>query len=218
MEAEYKSLRIDRRTTIRWVLAASAAVPMAKSRALHALTATEPGASAQGYGTDPALQKTYAPGELWPLTFTPTQRKTAAALCDLIIPADAHSPSASAVGVVDFIDEWVSAPYPALREDRRRILAGFEWLDAESGRRAATSFAALTPAHQSAICEDICSLKKAAQARIEVARFFALYRDLTAGGFYSSAAGRADLQYMGNVPLRRFDGPPQEVLKAVGLA
>ncbi len=57
---------------------------------------------AKPYGTDPNLVRVYKPGDLWPLTFTSAQRATAAVLCDLIIPADAKSPSASSVGVVDF--------------------------------------------------------------------------------------------------------------------
>ena len=48
-----------------------------------------------GYGTDPDLIRLYQPGELWPLTLSVEQRKTAAALCDCIIPADDVSPSAS---------------------------------------------------------------------------------------------------------------------------
>jgi hypothetical protein len=50
------------------------------------------------------------------------------------------------------------------------------------------------------------------------AKFFASFRDLTVGGFYSTPQGREDVQYMGNTPLERFDGPPIEVLKKVGLA
>jgi hypothetical protein len=40
---------------------------------------------------------------------------------------------------------------------------------------------------------------------------------LTAGGYYSSAAGRKDLQYIGNVPLKSFDGPPLALLQKLGL-
>ena len=68
--------------------------------------------------------KEWHPGGPWPLTLGPAARLTTAALCDLIIPADAVSPSASAVGVVDFIDEWISAPYPQQRADRALILRG----------------------------------------------------------------------------------------------
>ena len=172
----------------------------------------------KAYGTDPKLLTIYKPGDLWPLTFTHEQRRTASALCDLIIPADAHFPSASAVGVVDFIDEWISAPYELHREDRKTVLQGLEWLDRESLRRFSALFHALDPARQSAICDDICHAPKAKPQFAEAAKFFARYRDLTAGGFYTTPAGRKDLQYVGNTPLPSFEGPPLEVLKQAGLA
>ena len=50
------------------------------------------------------------------------------------------------------------------------------------------------------------------------AQFFAAYRNLTAAGFYTTVAGRKDLQYIGNVALTHFDGPPVELLKRLGLA
>ena len=167
-----------------------------------------------------ALSQIHKPGDLWPLTLTDAQRQTARVLCDLIIPADPSSPSASEVGVVDFIDEWISAPYKAQRHDRVTILQGLAWLDTEAASRYAPthSFVALTPDQQTAICDDICSAEKAQPHFAKAAKFFARYRDLTAGGFYTTPQGRQDLQYVGNVPLTHFDGPPPEVLKKVGLA
>ncbi len=38
-----------------------------------------------------------------------------------------------------------------------------------------------------------------------------------AGGFYTTLVGMKDIQYVGNVPLPRFDGPSAEVLRRVGL-
>src|ERR671923_296803 len=105
---------MDRRTTIKWVLAASATWPLAGRHAAGAPAALP----VPGYGTDPNLLTVYHPGELWPLTLTPPQRRLAGILADLIIPADERSPSATAVGVVEFIDEWVSAPYPTQQDDR----------------------------------------------------------------------------------------------------
>jgi hypothetical protein len=32
------------------------------------------------------------------------------------------------------------------------------------------------------------------------------------GGFYSTPEGMKDIQYLGNVPLAKFDGPPPEVV------
>ena len=208
---------IDRRTTLKWVLAASATVPLLKQRAFGAEAPAAAAPAAHGYGTDPDLTKVYRPGELWPLTFTRAQRRTAAALCDVIIPADAESPSASSVGVVDFLDEWVSAPYPEQRRDRPLILEGLDWINAEATRRFTTEFAELSETQQRAICDDICYAPKAKDAYAKAAAFFARFRDLTAGGFYSTAAGRKDLKYVGNVPLAKFDGPPPDVLQKVGV-
>lgn len=226
---------MDRRTTLKWVLAAAgtlsgpqAFVPAWAEGAdaphqapkrpsppdIHDLP---PG---KGYGTDPVLTQAYKLGEFWPLTLTASQRNTAKVLCDLIIPADSSSPSASAVGVVDFIDEWISAPYKSQRQDRIQVLEGFAWLDTEATTRYGTgrAFASLTEAQQTAICDDICLVEKAKPELVQAAQFFARYRDLTAGGFYTTPQGRHDLKYVGNVPLPQFDGPPAEVLKKVGLA
>jgi len=210
---------MDRRTTIKWVLAASASWPLLQARGAVAAAPARANSTAavKGYGTDPDLLKTYHPGDVWPLTLTAAQRQLAAMLADLIIPADDHSPSATSVGVVDFIDEWVSAPYPDCQRDRPIVLAGFTWLDAEAARRFAKRFAALAPTQQVSICDDICDARRAAPARREAATFFALYRDLTAAGFYSTEAGRKDLGYIGNVPLTHFEGPPPEILKKLGL-
>ncbi|HEY6642695.1 gluconate 2-dehydrogenase subunit 3 family protein [Povalibacter sp.] len=208
---------MDRRTTIKWMLAASASLPALKGAVVHAAQATGTAVTSTPYGTDPDLLKIYKPGDLWPLTLSSEQRVTAAALADLIIPADANSPSASKVGVVEFIDEWISAPYEEHRADRKIVLNGFEWLDKESARRFSRPFGALLIGQGRQICDDICYLPKAAPQFTEAAGFFARYRDLTAGGFYTTPEGRKDLQYVGNVPLARFDGPPAAVLKKAGL-
>ncbi len=208
---------MDRRTTIQWMLAAAASTRLLGNRALADIPGAAP-PRGRGYGTDPDLSRIYKPGELWPPTFTPEQRRTATALSDLIIPLDAHSPSASAVGVIDFLDEWVSAPYPEQAADRKTILEGFAWLDQEAQRRFKGNFARLDEARMRSICDEICYLPRAKPELRRAAEFFARYRDLTAGGFYTTPQGRSDLQFIGNVPRKRFDGPPPEVLKRVGLA
>src|SRR5437879_6714285 len=128
---------MDRRTTVKWMLAASAAWPLLRSRAARA---EAPATSAQGYGTDPNLLTVYHPGDLWPLTLTAPERRLAGLLADIIIPADESSPSASAVGAVAFIDEWVSAPYPAQQRARGLVLEGVAWLETEAVRRPRTPY------------------------------------------------------------------------------
>ena len=208
---------MDRRTSIKWMLAAAAALESLRLQAGEA-AARDVAANQAGYGTDPDLVKEWKPGGPWPLTLTQDARLTTAALCDLIIPADEKSPAASAVGVVDFIDEWISAPYPQQRGDREIILPGLLWIEAESQKRFGKAFPALGEAQKGAIADDICSAARARPEFASAARFFAKFRDLTAGGFYTTPVGTRDIGYTGNVPLEKFDGPPLEALKKAGLA
>jgi hypothetical protein len=206
----------DRRTTIKWMLAAAASMPLLNHRA-GAEPATGLLPAANGYGSDPSLTRIYRPGDVWPLTLSAAQRRTATALCNVILPGDERSPSAESVGVVDFIDEWVSAPYPHQLEDRPIVLEGLAWMDAEALLRFEKYFAELDESRQHAICDDICYEPNAAAKVARAAKFFARYRDLTVGGFYSTPAGHQDLGYIGNVPLSKFDGPPLELLRKLGL-
>jgi hypothetical protein len=193
----------DRRTAIKWVLAASAALRL-PSVAFDAAAAAP---AAKGYGKDPDLLKKYAAGDLWPLTLTKEQRVTATALCDLIIPEDSQSPAASKVGVVDFIDEWISAPYPEHAADRKTVLDGLSALESEAQRRFKTSFAKLSTTQMSTIADAIVKDP-----------FFVRYRALTAGGFYTTPVGTRDLKFVGNVATATFEGPTPEVLRKLGLA
>lgn len=207
---ETNELRIDRRTAVKWVLAAAAAMQLPKPTFADSMVKS-------GYGKDPDILKIYKADSLWPLTLSKSQRVTAAALSDMIIPADAESPAASTVGVVDFIDEWISAPYPNNVSDKPIVLEGLTWIEAESQRRFKQDFAKISDTQRAAICDDI----SAANAPAELAKpaaFFARYRSLTAGGFYTTPVGMKDLRYVGNVALTSYDGPPVEVLKKLGLA
>jgi hypothetical protein len=205
--------RLPRREAIKWILTASASVSLLDWRSFGATTSP-----AKGYGPDPDLMATYNAGDLWPLTLTESQRLTAKALCDVIIPAEGGSPSASELSVVDFIDEWISAPYERQQSQREMVLQGLAWIERESDQRFQTPFAKLTEARQHAICDDICFRPKARPEFQEAASFFAVFRNLTAGGFYTTTAGWKDVGYVGNVALEHFDGPPPEALKHLGLS
>jgi hypothetical protein len=207
------SMRIDRRTALKWVLAASAALQLPAGVAL----ARDAAKTITGYGKDPNLLKIHQLGELWPLTLNQHQRATATVLSDAIIPADDESPAASKVGVVDFIDEWISAPYPNNQQDKPVVVQGLAWLDQEAQRRFKNNFSALTEKERIAICDDISAAKPAAQFE-QAATFFVRYRALTAGGYYTTPVGMKDLRYVGNVALTKFDGPPPELMKKLGLA
>ena len=211
--------RLDRRDAIKWMLTAAASATLLDG---SGFAAAAPGAAtagkAGGYGSDPDLLKIYKPGDLWPLTFTDAQRATAATLCDTIIPADARGPAASSVGVQDFIDEWISAPYPGHDADRAAVVEGLAWLEAESQKRFGNGFSSLIARQKATICDDICFVANAKPEFRKSAQFFKRFRDLTASGYYSTPEGMKDIGYVGNVPLDKFEGPPPEVLKKLGLA
>ena len=104
--------------------------------------------------------------------------------------------------------------------DRTLIREGLVWLDVEAARRygLGTRFRDLSPARKDEICSDIAHIPEAAPGFESGARFFARVRDLTAGAFWTTEEGMQDLQYIGNVPLERWDPPPPEVLEFLGLA
>ena len=215
MNREYP--RLDRRAAIKWMLTASAVVAVTDRPMLFAGQPTAAAPAAKGYGTDPLLNKDYKPGDFWPLTMTDAQRRTAAALCAVIIPAEGSMPSAADLGVHDFIDEWISSPYPDQKGDREIVLKGLGWINEETQRRYGKHFADLDEQQTKAVCDELCHAPDAKPEHAEGAKFFAKFRDLTTSGFFTTPEGMKDLGYVGNMPLAEFRGPPPEVLAKLGL-
>jgi hypothetical protein len=209
--------RMDRRVAIKWMLTATASLTIMGRIARAATDAPPLTAPTTGYGPDPDLLKTYAPGDLWPLTLTAGPRRTVTVLSDIIIPADAQSPAASAVGITDFIDEWISSPYLNQAPDRKIILEGLDWLDAKAKHEGGEAFFSASHPIQQKICRDLAIAAKSGD-RAPPARFFKRFRDLVAGGYYTTPIGMKDIGYVGNVPLAAFPGPTPEALQHLGLA
>ncbi|MDB6066133.1 MAG: gluconate 2-dehydrogenase subunit 3 family protein [Pedosphaera sp.] len=201
--------RMNRREALKWVGAAVLAYPLLQAKSFGA------GAGKINHTlSDPDLMH---PGKLWERTLSKEELRTVTALCDVIIPADEKSPSASKVGVPDFIDEWVSAPYPTQEEDKKLIQDGLVWMNTESKKRFEKDFADLTDEQKIKICDEICFVPKAKAEFAMPALFFARFRDLVSSGFYTTKEGMKDLQYIGNTPLVAFRGPPKEVLQHLKL-
>jgi len=197
-ETEPYVSKIDRRTALAWVGVVGAATvagagvvvygPMKGGEPVH-----------RGYGTDPKLTKPEkAP---WSRIMTQAQLQTAAVLADFVLPASATAPAASALGIPDFIDEWVSAPYPDQVKDRPVVLNGLNALSAKVLKAAAAD---RTLAMQ-ALSASADPLTKA---------FWKKFRGLTIGAYYTTEAGFKDIGYIGNVPRTSDPGPSAEV-KAV---
>lgn len=196
-------------------VASGAALAPALAHAQPAPTAP-PGLSPKG-SRDPADPDLLNPQALWDKSLSKDERQTVAAICDLIIPADEHSPAASALAVHDFIDEWVSAPYPRQQDDRVTIRGGLAWINTEAGKRHGRRFVDLVEKEQTLICDDIAWKETARPEHRPGARFFERMRHLTLLGFYTTVEGMKDLGYVGNVATPVWKGPPDAVLKRLGL-
>ncbi len=209
----------DRRETLSWLLRAlalSAATAgeiegaRAAIRRLASPSRVMPAEAAaeQGYGRDPNLLH---PHLTWALTLNAEQKCAAARLADVFLPAEGSSPAASAVGVPDFIDEWISAPYPRQRQDRAVLLEGLADLE-RSGRKP---LHALDAKRAKALVARLHA--RAAGGGAAEARFFSRFRRICLIGYYTTASGVAELGYIGYQPSVRFAGPPPQVLARLGV-
>ena len=220
------ALKLTRRESLTWMAAmtTSATTPLLfQSRVSASSTDTLAGVAdwpelkltpvnAHGYGKDPVLISP-APAP-WPLTLTSAQLNLVAVLSDIIIPAEDDVPSASAVGVPDVINEWISAPYPLQQQHRSLVMSGLVWMDRESVRRSDKLFVKASGQQQLDIVHDIAFSSTSTPADLNLpAMFFDGFRLLVCGAFFSSPEGIEDIGYLGNTPLKGdYPGPTPEAL------
>ena len=209
--------RVDRRTTIKWLAATMLAANAGCStnrrfvgEEIPPLTSPKaPPAVAGGYSGDPDLLNPVAP---WPRIMTGEQLDIAARLGDLILPADAHSPAASALGVPDFIDEWVSAPYPQQLRDREIIFEGFEWFDREAHGRFSASLVSVGDNEAGTLLDAVATAGQPGSRA--PGDFFDRFRYLAVGAFYTTTEGMADVGYIGNVAVTgKYPGPSDAAME-----
>lgn len=206
---------LHRRQTLKLLASAAAAAPLLGFAApAAAVQAKTKGAELIYSPTDPDLLN---PKIHWTLKLTQQELDELAVLADVIIPADSKSPAASTLGAQDFINEWVSAPYPQQAQDLILVRGGIVWLNAEARRRYGQSFRQLSSEQRNAICDDICFMPRAKPEHLYGAKFFAKVRDLTATAYYTTTEGMADIGYVGNRPMQTFEGPSDEVLRMLKL-
>lgn len=143
-------------------------------------------------------------------TFDDRQWRTVRVVCDLIIPADERSGSASQAGVPEFLDDWIAfrtaQDGEAAEPFKAEILGGLMWLDHESNRLFQKDFADAAVEQQKQILDRVAYPKKVAKEDIAWEKFFNNFRSLTVSGFFSSKMGVADLPYLGNTVVVEWKG------------
>ncbi|MBV9295131.1 MAG: gluconate 2-dehydrogenase subunit 3 family protein [Acidobacteriaceae bacterium] len=141
-------------------------------------------------------------------TFDDQQWKTVRVLCDLIIPADERSGSATQAGVPEFLDDWIAfrTVEDGNENFQAEIFGGLMWLDRESRKLFQKDFADASADQQKQILDRIAYPKRAAKEDHTWAMFFSQFRSLTVSGFFYSKMGVADLPYLGNTAVAEWKG------------
>ena len=185
--------RVDRRAVIGWG-ALVAGVVGAGWGVSHLPSGAPSGRPLPpGYGKDPPLANPKR--QPWPSIVDATVRRDLAALIDIVVPGIDGSPKGSVVGLVDFFDEWLGAPYPDMVADCALIMP---MLTGMSG------LAQLS----------VIDRKKRVDGLVSggTAKAFARFCVLAAAAYHTTPQGITALGYVGNEARPSFDGPPPEVL------
>jgi gluconate 2-dehydrogenase subunit 3-like protein len=151
-----------------------------------------------------------------PKFFNRHEWRTVGMLADYVIPRDARSGSATEAKVPEFMD-FLMADKDATESSKTSMRGGLAWLDNESRSRFGKTFVTAADAQRRQILDDIAWPAKARPEMSHGANFFTRFRDLTASGFFSTAVGWADVQYIGNVFNPNWDGCPAPTLAKLGV-
>ncbi len=147
--------------------------------------------------------------------FNAHELETIGVLSTVILPPKEPFGGPIEAGVPDFI-EFIGKDLPKLQNT---LLGGLMWLDHQSNSTFGTDFKSTPLEQQKQLLDPIAyhdveiPIKK---QTLEI-QFFALMRNLTLTGYYTSEIGIKDLGYKGNQP-NVWDGVPQNVLDQHGVA
>jgi hypothetical protein len=134
-----------------------------------------------------------------PKFFTAKEWRTVRLLADYVIPRDEKTGSATEAKAPEYMD-FVLHDDMTSENNRIAMRGGLAWLDNECRKRfAGKTFVQATDAQRREVLDDIAWPREAKPEHSYGVTFFNRFRDMTAAGFYSSAMGWRDLQYIGNV-------------------
>lgn len=163
-----------------------------------------------------AEEKQAAGGVYKPKAFNAHEWASLRRLCDLMFPADRHSKGALDAGAPEFIDLLASRNEEILD----LYTGGLAWLDNAMLRHHSMAFVDASPGQQTALL-DVIAYRENANAETEAGiKFFDWARKMTSDAYYTSKVGIADLGYMGNKGMAKFEVPEaaiQYALKRSGL-
>jgi gluconate 2-dehydrogenase gamma chain len=194
---------ISRRTALRLLAAAPAAAAM-----------TWTPAEAQQAHQHAEAARMPAKTAFKPKFFTAYEYAMVTVLVDLIIPRDERSGSATDAGVPQFMD------FMMIDQPQRQVAmrGGLALIDRLTDSRVGKRFVAANDAQRRQVLDEIAYTTNPDPGLSQAITFFSSFRDLTAGGFWSTKMGVKDLQYVGNTFVSEWEGCPDAALKKLGVA
>jgi gluconate 2-dehydrogenase gamma chain len=147
-----------------------------------------------------------ATGRYAPKFFSAHPYETLTSLCDTIIPKDERSGGAVEAGAPEFIDLLTSEN----EKFQTQLGGGLMWLDNFCGDRYGKTYLECATEQRKEVL-DLIAYRQNAKGHPGLTSgvaFFAVLRNMTCDGFYTSKIGIADLQYMGNTSVHEFPGCP----------
>lgn len=146
--------------------------------------------------------------------FNDAELSMLAVLCDLILPADEKSGSATDAGVPEFI-EFIVKDMP---NHQLPIRGGMMWLNYEALSEFELDFIACSDQQQRSLLDRIAFPSEDEEDDPSTGEaFFSLLRNLVLTGYYTTKMGIESLGYKGNTP-NVWDGVPQDVLDKHGMS
>jgi hypothetical protein len=125
-----------------------------------------------------------------------------------------HNSQDRAVGnyAYDYCDETSVCSHPDAVE-QHHISPDSQWLEQECLQRFGDGFAAIGRARQHELLDDLAGSVVDPMVPPKRVAFFRRFRYVSVGAYYTTAAGTADVGYIGNVPISgEYPGPSDEAL------
>ena len=163
-----------------------------------------------------AFQQIAHPSTYAPQFFTADEWKTVRMLADYIIPRDDRSGSATDAKVPEYMDLLLSDK-EASDSSKVAMRGGLGWLDFHCVERFGAPFARSTDTQRRQVLDEIAWPAKARPEVSHGVTFFNRFRDLTAGGFFSSEMGWKDVRYVGNTFNPSWTGCPPDAMAKLGV-
>ncbi len=146
-------------------------------------------------------EKKSAGGVYKPKALTEHEYATVRTLCEQIVPG------ANAGGAPEFIDLLCASN----QELASIYTGGLSWLDHQMRGRYGQPYAAARPEQQTAML-DLIAYRKNDTAELRPGiRFFDWIRRMTADAYYTSKPGIAELGFMGNKGMAKFEVPAEAI-------